>query len=245
MTAHASDRLGRIPDDRLTAEQRAAIETYTTTRKERDISGPWVPLLRSPEILVRTQALGEYLRYKTVFPPRLSELIILLTARHWSQQYEWGLHCPIAIAAGVDRSIADAIAEGRRPERMSEEQEIAVRLLHGAAPQQVRERSDLRAGACDVRRHRRRRGGQHRRLLRDARGHPEHGQDARRAGYACARAAPAVKQPAAGSRRLAGSRRARLGRAEAAGRLKPAPTGECDDWLPAAAVSRGAVRRRR
>jgi len=134
MTGHASDRLGRIPDDRLTAEQRAAIETYTTTRKEHDISGPWVPLLRSPEILVRTQALGEYLRYKTVFPPRLSELIILLTARHWSQQYEWGLHCPIAIAAGVDRSIADAIAEGRRPERMSEEQEIlydfCTELLH-------------------------------------------------------------------------------------------------------------------
>jgi len=134
MTGHASDRLGRIPDDRLTAEQRAAIETYTTTRKEHDISGPWVPLLRSPEILVRTQALGEYLRYKTVFPPRLSELIILLTARHWSQQYEWGLHSPIAIAAGVDRSIADAIADGRRPERMSEEQEIlyafCTELLH-------------------------------------------------------------------------------------------------------------------
>ena len=117
------ERLGRIPDDHLSPEQRTAIETYTTARKEPDISGPWIPLLRSPELLVRTQALGEYLRYRSVFPPPLSELIILITARHWSQPYEWGLHCPIAIKAGVERETADAIGAGRRPERMSDDQE--------------------------------------------------------------------------------------------------------------------------
>ncbi len=117
------ERLGRIPDHQLTPEQRTAIDTYTAARKEPDISGPWIPLLRSPELLVRTQALGEYLRYRSVFPPRLSELIILITARHWSQPYEWGLHCPIAIKAGVERDVAEAIGSGRRPERMSEEQE--------------------------------------------------------------------------------------------------------------------------
>jgi 4-carboxymuconolactone decarboxylase len=128
------ERLGRISTEHLTPEQRKAIETYTTTRKEPDISGPWIPLLRSPEVLVRTQALGEYLRYRSVFPPPLSELIILVTARHWSQAYEWGLHCPIAIRAGVDPGTAEAIGAGRRPERMSEEQEIlydfCTELLH-------------------------------------------------------------------------------------------------------------------
>jgi 4-carboxymuconolactone decarboxylase len=119
-----SERLGRIPDEHLTLEQRNAIATYTTARKEPDISGPWIPLLRSPEVLVRTQALGEYLRYRSVLPPPLSELIILITARHWSQPYEWGLHCPIAIRAGVDARTAEAIGAGRRPEGMSEEQEI-------------------------------------------------------------------------------------------------------------------------
>jgi 4-carboxymuconolactone decarboxylase len=117
-----TERLGRIPEDRLSAEQRAAIETYKTSRGECDISGPWIPLLRSPEVLIRTQALGQYLRYKTALPPYLSELVILITARHWSQPYEWGLHAPIAIQAGVDRAIVDAIGEGRRPDRMSEEQ---------------------------------------------------------------------------------------------------------------------------
>jgi 4-carboxymuconolactone decarboxylase len=119
-----TERLGRIPDDRLTAEQREAIDTYKTSRSEADISGPWIPLLRSPEVLVRTQALGQHLRYKTVLPPQLSELVILITARHWSQPYEWGLHAPIAMKAGVDAAIVDAIGAGRRPERMSEEQEV-------------------------------------------------------------------------------------------------------------------------
>jgi 4-carboxymuconolactone decarboxylase len=119
-----TERLRRIPEDRLTPEQRGAIETYKTARRESDISGPWIPLLRSPQVLVRTQALGEHLRYKTGFPPRLSELIILMTARHWSQPYEWGLHSPIALAAGVEPAIVEAIGEGRRPERMLGDQEI-------------------------------------------------------------------------------------------------------------------------
>ena len=119
-----TERLGPIPDDRLTTEQRDAIETYKRSRNEADISGPWIPLLRSPEVLVRTQALGQHLRYKSVLPPHLSELVILITARHWSQPYEWGLHSPIAMKAGVDRAIVEAIGAGRRPERMSAEQEI-------------------------------------------------------------------------------------------------------------------------
>lgn len=118
-----TERLGRLPDDRLTAEQREAIDTYKASRNEADISGPWIPLLRSPEALLRTQALGQHLRYKTVLPPHLSELVIVITARHWSQPYEWGLHAPIAIEAGIDRAIVDAIGAGRRPERMSADQE--------------------------------------------------------------------------------------------------------------------------
>ena len=128
------ERLGRIPEARLTAQQRDAVETYKTTRREPDISGPWIPLLRSPQVLVRTQALGEYLRYRTTLPPRLSELLILVTACHWSQPYEWGLHAPIAIKAGVEPAIVDAIADGRRPDGMSDEQAIVyafgTELLH-------------------------------------------------------------------------------------------------------------------
>jgi 4-carboxymuconolactone decarboxylase len=89
-----------------------------------DVFGPFLPLLWSPELMIRTSAMGDYLRYQSAFPPHLSEFIILVASRLWSQSYEWSLHRPIALQAGVPRAIVDAIEEGRRPEDMSEEQEI-------------------------------------------------------------------------------------------------------------------------
>ncbi len=68
--------------------------------------------------------MGDYLRYKSALPPRLSEFVILLTAREWTQQYEWNAHYPIAVKAGIKREILDAIADGRRPSGMSEEETI-------------------------------------------------------------------------------------------------------------------------
>jgi 4-carboxymuconolactone decarboxylase len=117
------ERLGPVPPDRLTPDHRQAIDTFRQTRGT-EAFGPFLPLLWSPEVMVRTAALGEYLRERSAFPPRLSELMILIAARHWTQQYEWSLHCPIALGAGVEPSVAGAIAEGRRPEGMAEDQSI-------------------------------------------------------------------------------------------------------------------------
>ena len=39
--------------------------------------------------MTRVSALGEYLRFRSALPPRLSELAILVTAAHWQQQFEW------------------------------------------------------------------------------------------------------------------------------------------------------------
>ena len=122
-TTHTPERLGRIPAEQMTAEHRRAMETFRTARQV-DVFGPFLPLLWSPELMNRIRAMGDYLRYTSAFPPRLSEFIILIAARHWTQQYEWTLHYPIAIASGVDRAMADAIADGRRPERMAGDQEI-------------------------------------------------------------------------------------------------------------------------
>ena len=46
---------------------------------------PFEPLLRSPELMAHAQRMGEYLRYRSALGQRLSELAILMTARHWSQ----------------------------------------------------------------------------------------------------------------------------------------------------------------
>jgi 4-carboxymuconolactone decarboxylase len=113
-----------IPPDRLTDAQKKAIEDFHAARgANTTMGGPWVPLLRSPEVMSRARAMGDYLRFTSALPPRLSEFVILMTARHWRQQYEWNVHHPIAIKAGLSPEIARAIAEGRRPAGMSREEE--------------------------------------------------------------------------------------------------------------------------
>ena len=57
-------------------------------------------------------------------PPALNEMIILLTARHWSQQFEWHIHQPMALKAGVGAAFVAAISERRRPEQMSVDEAI-------------------------------------------------------------------------------------------------------------------------
>ena len=123
MLVMAQDRLPPIPADKQTPEQRKASDAFRANRKQ-DVFGPFVPLLRSPEVMLRAMAMGDYLRYRTVFPAKLNELIILITARHFTQQYEWYVHYPIAVKEGLAREIADAIADGRRPVGMSADEEL-------------------------------------------------------------------------------------------------------------------------
>lgn len=123
LVADAQDRMPPIPADQLTEAQRKAAEEFRTARGTA-LGGPFVPLLRSPEVMNRARAMGDYLRFKSVLPPRLSEFVILMTAREWSQQYEWNAHHRLALKAGLNPEIADAIAAGRRPARMAEDEEI-------------------------------------------------------------------------------------------------------------------------
>src|SRR5262245_22740369 len=120
---HAQDRLPALAADKLTDEQKKAVVDFQAARNA-PLSGPFIPMLRSPEVMSRARAMGDYLRYKSALPPRLSEFVILITARQWTQQYEWNTHYEIALSAGVKTEVAKAIAEGRRPQGMSEDEEI-------------------------------------------------------------------------------------------------------------------------
>ena len=126
-SSHAQDRMPPIAADKLTDAQRKAIAEFKAARSV-DISGPFVPLLRSPEVMSRARAMGDYLRYKSSLPPRLSEFVILLTARRWTQQYEWHAHQPLAIQGGLRAEIVTAIADGRRPAAMAEDEDAVYTL---------------------------------------------------------------------------------------------------------------------
>src|SRR4051812_940174 len=123
----AQDRMPPIPADRLTDAQKKAIEEFKTARSA-DISGPFVPLLRSPEVMSRARAMGDYLRYRSSLPPRLSEFVILLTARRWTQQYEWNAHQPLALQGGLKADVVNAIAEGRRPPALAADEDAIYTL---------------------------------------------------------------------------------------------------------------------
>ena len=112
----------------LTDAQRNAVEEFRAARSA-DVSGPFVPLLRSPEVMSRARAMGDYLRFKSSLPPPLSEFVILLVSRRWTQQYEWHAHQPLALQAGVRADVVTAIADGRRPEAMTAGQEALYTLI--------------------------------------------------------------------------------------------------------------------
>ncbi|MEZ0218939.1 carboxymuconolactone decarboxylase family protein [Tardiphaga sp. 1201_B9_N1_1] len=122
--ARAQDRMPPIPADKYTEAQKKAAEEFAGGRGY-EVRGPFVPLIRSPEVMLRAKAMGDHLRFKSALAPRLSEMIILITAREWTQQYEWVAHHDIAIKAGLRNDIADAIADGRRPVGMAEDEEAA------------------------------------------------------------------------------------------------------------------------
>jgi 4-carboxymuconolactone decarboxylase len=106
-----------IPDSELTPEQQKAVSDIVAGPRG-SLVGPFIPLLRSPDFMNRLQKTGEYLRFNSAFEQRLSELAILITARVWSQNFEWHHHRPIAEKAGLRTDIIEAIAAGRRPEAM-------------------------------------------------------------------------------------------------------------------------------
>lgn len=117
------DRLPPIPEKRWTEPQRRYAQEIIDGPRGALIS-PFVPLLRSPELMAHAQRMGEYLRYRSALGLRLSELAILITARQWSQPVEWAIHAPIAEREGVASTTVAAIAAGRHPEDMPEDEAV-------------------------------------------------------------------------------------------------------------------------
>jgi 4-carboxymuconolactone decarboxylase len=119
--AEGADRLPPLPLGGLSEEQQRYAEVIIKGPRGA-LFGPFVPLIRSPELMDCAQRMGEYLRYRNAIGTRLSELAILVTARQWTQQVEWAIHAPIAAQVGIAPAVIAAIAEGRRPDAMRDDE---------------------------------------------------------------------------------------------------------------------------
>ena len=127
--------MARIPlpsIESLSPEQRRVYDAIAGLRGGH-IPTPYRAALHSPELTDKWQQLGEFLRYRTSLPPRLSELAILVVARHHDCQYIWHFHAPPALEAGIASDVVDAIRAGDRPQlRQQDEQAVyaySVELL--------------------------------------------------------------------------------------------------------------------
>jgi 4-carboxymuconolactone decarboxylase len=100
--------------DDMKPEQRA-IYAQTVAGRRGSVPANVLAWLHSPSLASRAQKLGEFVRYETVLGPRVSELSILVVARRWTAQHEWGVHAAEAARAGVSPEVIAAIAEQRKP----------------------------------------------------------------------------------------------------------------------------------
>src|SRR4051794_36884481 len=109
--AQNSERFPPLKYEQLTPEQRKwADEIAAPPRNAKFTNPPYRIYLRSPELAARATAMSDYLRWNSSLPARLSEFAILITAREWTQQFEWHQHYPLAVKGGLDPKIlADMI----------------------------------------------------------------------------------------------------------------------------------------
>ena len=123
----AQDRMPPIPADKMTEAQKKAAAEFAAARNSAP-TGPFAVLLRVPELMDLGFRWRQHVQSRSALDQRLTEFVILMTARHWTQQYEWNAHHPAAIKAGLKPEIIAAVAEGRRPEHMAEDEAILYDL---------------------------------------------------------------------------------------------------------------------
>ena len=118
------DRFHPLQYDELSAEQKTMVE-HLLSGERGGMTGPFNVLLRSPEVGDQLQKLGAQLRFHSSLSAKVREMAILMTARHNTAQYEWYAHKRLALQAGLDPAVIDAIATGKHPAALSSELEPA------------------------------------------------------------------------------------------------------------------------
>jgi 4-carboxymuconolactone decarboxylase len=124
ISVSAQDRLPPIPADKMTEAQKKAVAEYKDLRKT-DLTGPpWTVMLRDPDWIVPALEMRLHVQARPVLGNKLTEFAILIAAREWTNNYEWNAHSAAAAQAGLNAAIIAAVADGRRPEHVADDEEI-------------------------------------------------------------------------------------------------------------------------
>jgi len=120
-------RAPEISRDAMTAEQQTIYDDIAGGPRG-GVRGPFKVLLHSPKLADAVQRLGAYVRYDCAVPWKLREMAILITARHWTAQYEWFAHAKIAREAGLADAVIESIRNGRKPDFTDDAEETVWRF---------------------------------------------------------------------------------------------------------------------
>jgi 4-carboxymuconolactone decarboxylase len=133
-TVQAQERLSPIPSEKMTDVQKKTVAEYKEIRKTDLTAGPFAVLLRDPDYVIPALQMRLHNLNNSALSRKLTEMAILIAARDWTNNYEWNAHKTLAAEAKLNPAIVDAIAEGRRPEHMAEDEEVlydfCAELLH-------------------------------------------------------------------------------------------------------------------
>jgi 4-carboxymuconolactone decarboxylase len=117
-----SDRMPPVPVEKMSDEQKKVASQIAAGPRGK-VEGPYWPILRSPGFAEVIQHVGAYFRYGCRLDRKINEMAALMAARSWSQPFVWDVHILQALDAGLAAEKATALAEGRRPEKMTEDEE--------------------------------------------------------------------------------------------------------------------------
>jgi 4-carboxymuconolactone decarboxylase len=138
MPVETRERLPLPAREAMSAEQ-CAVADALIAGPRKGVYGPFLPLLRTPQLLERVAALGEQLRFHGSLDTRVRELVTCAAARHTTNQFEWLMHAPLAIKAGVAETAIAQLHAGARPRQLAADEEVALDftrellLTHGAS----------------------------------------------------------------------------------------------------------------
>jgi 4-carboxymuconolactone decarboxylase len=120
----AQERMPPVPVEKMTDAQKKAVADYKTLRGVDMTAPPWTVLLRVPAHIVPALQIRLHYLNSSALPARLTEFAILIAARRWTNNWEWNAHSTAAAAAGLKPDVMAAVAEGRRPDRMADDEAV-------------------------------------------------------------------------------------------------------------------------
>ena len=126
--AHAQERMPPIPSDKMTDAQKKAVADYKAIRGTDLTAPPWTVLLRVPAHVVPALQIRLHYLNESAIGPRLTEFAILIAARRWTNNWEFNAHSTAAATAGLKPEIIAAVADGRRPEQMADDEALVWEL---------------------------------------------------------------------------------------------------------------------